>query len=91
MWLRIVCAVMLIAAMGLLAGCGQSDSDRVHSNDASGTFRTPPAVSASGGASTTGSEGAPAGSETGAPQGGAGQPQPGQAGTPGAVPAQPGR
>lgn len=91
MALRILSVVMVIAFFALLAACSGHDSAIVGSNDPSGTFRTPPAVSASGGESTTGSQGAAAGSETGSPQGGANQPKPGQAGTPAPVNAQPGR
>lgn len=91
MWLRILSVVMVIVFFAMLAACARNDSATVGSNDPSGTFRTPPAVSASGGESTTGSHGAAAASETGEPQGGANQPKPGQAGTPAPANAQPGR
>ncbi len=91
MWLRILSVVMVIAFFALLAACSGRDSEIVGSSNPAGTFRTPPAVSASGGESTTGSHGAAAAGETGVPQGGANQPKPGQAGTPAPVNAQPGR
>ncbi|MFN8476068.1 MAG: hypothetical protein U0822_28100 [Anaerolineae bacterium] len=71
MWLRMIGVGMLIALLALLlASCGPTDSDRIHSNDASGTFRTPPAVSASGQDSRSGNGSGAAGSEQGGQTGG---------------------